>query len=201
MICFHGRGADPTDLAGLAMDVPEHYRWVLPRGPVAIEAGTGIGFGWFATDPRWATLATDVERTAAVARARQEVGAFVDQLLGRLTVPRDRTLLMGFSQGAAIALHVGLASPQPFAGIVSMSGYFPMPETLTGTGLPRPQPILIVHGIFDQVLNVKLGREAKAALEAAGLAPRYREFSMDHRITPKSYGAVRDFLTEVLPPR
>ena len=192
------------DLSGLALYVPEGYRWVYPRAPVAIQIGSTPGWGWYAVDPRRAPFASEAETAAHVAESRREVGDFVTQLLTRLEVPRKRTLLMGFSQGAAVALHVGLASPESFAGIVFMSGYFPVPETLTGAsglapGPILPQPILIVHGILDQVLPISLAREAKAWLVAEGLDPRYQEFPMDHQITPKSFGVVRDFMAEVLP--
>ena len=192
-ICLHGRGADPSDLAGLAFELePEGYRWVLPKGQIPLPMGPGmLGWAWYSIDD---------DRAAALPKAREGLRAFVNEVLTKLNQRRSQTLIMGFSQGAAMSLHVGLTSPEPFAGIGVMSGYLPAPETLPNLNVAPPQPILMVHGTDDQTLKIEQAREARARLEAAGLLPRYQELPMDHQITSESLAVVRDFMIQVLPP-
>jgi phospholipase/carboxylesterase len=194
IVAIHGRGADATDLAGLSTELfPEHYRWILPQGPRPVNLGGGYtGWAWYELGEQQADT---------VVNSRGLLMTFLDELLDQRGIARDRAVLMGFSQGAVMTMHAGLSSPEPYAGLIAMSGYLPAAETLTPI-LPerRDRKLLMVHGIQDQVLNVRLGREARDFLQAAGLQPEYEEFPMDHQITTESLARVSRFLAEVLPP-
>lgn len=189
---IHGRGADATDLAGLAPEIGEGYRWILPQGPRPVPLGPGyVGWAWYELDS---------SRVDTVVASRDILAGFVDQTLRRLDVSRDRALLMGFSQGAVMSLHVGLACETPFAGIAAMSGYLPAAEALVPT-LPqrRGRSVLMVHGTLDETLNIELGRSARDLLQTAGLAPEYHEFDMGHQITAESLAVVREYVHRRLP--
>ncbi|MPZ14848.1 MAG: hypothetical protein GEU73_10580 [Chloroflexi bacterium] len=191
---MHGRGADPTDLASLAPAVsPNGYRWILPQGLRPVRIGPGeIGWAWYELDERQA---------ATVVESRDRLATFIDETLARLAMPRGRAALIGFSQGAVMALHVGLASDESFGAIIAMSGHLPAAEVLLPL-LPKRQDrhVLIIHGTYDQVLPVERGRHVRDVLQQAGLNPEYHEFPMDHQITPESIEVVRQHLTRALPP-
>jgi len=125
---------------------------------------------------------------------------FIDDTLQRLEVSYDRALIMGFSQGAVMSLHVGLTSATPFAGIAAMSGYLPAPETLKPV-LPerRDRSVLMIHGTLDETLDVELGRSARRVLEEAGVQPEYHEFDMGHQITAESLEVVKEYVRRRLP--
>ena len=191
VFCIHGRGADATDLAGLAPEIGEDYRWILPQGPRAVPLGPGyVGWAWY-------DLGEGREET--VISSREILTAFIEDLLGKMGVGHDRALVMGFSQGAVMSLHVGLASEQPFAGIAAMSGYLPAGEALAPV-LPtrRDRSVLMVHGTLDETLRIELGRSARDLLEQAGLKPEYHEFDMGHQITPESLAVVRQYVRRSL---
>ena len=192
IVSIHGRGADATDLAGLAPEVGEGYRWILPQGPRSVPLGPGYS-GW-----AWYDLGDGREDT--VVSSRDILLQFVHDTLQRLEVDYDRALIMGFSQGAVMSLHVGLTSPTPFAGIAAMSGYLPAAETLKPV-LPerRDRSVLMIHGTLDETLDVELGRSARKVLEEAGVQPEYHEFDMGHQITPDSLEVVREYVRRRLP--
>jgi phospholipase/carboxylesterase len=193
IIAIHGRGADATDLAGLAGELnPDRHQWVLPQGLRPVPLAPGYT-GW-----AWYDLGAGQAQT--VIESRDLLTRFVDALLERLEVPRSRTLIMGFSQGAVMALHVGLSSPEPFAGVVAMSGHLPASEELIPI-LPErlDRSVLMVHGTRDSVLAIDVGRRARDILQKAGLELEYHEFEMDHQITAESLAVVRDFVERVLP--
>jgi phospholipase/carboxylesterase len=194
IISIHGRGADATDLASLAQEIgPEEYRWVLPQGPRPVDLGMGyVGWAWYELDENQAATVVD---------SRDRLTAFVDHMLGELGVPRARTVIMGFSQGSVMALHVGLTSEEPFGAVVVMSGHLPAAEALTPV-LPkrRDRHVLVVHGTEDQVLPIERGRRVRAILEEAGLQPEYHEFHMAHQIIPESLAVVSDFILRLVPP-
>jgi phospholipase/carboxylesterase len=194
IIAIHGRGADATDLAGLAGELnPDRFQWVLPQGPRPVPLAPGYT-GW-----AWYDLGAQQAQT--VVESRDLLNGFVDALLAKLEIPRSRVLIMGFSQGAVMAMHVGLASAEPFAGVVAMSGHLPAAEELIPLlAERRDRTILMVHGTRDSVLNIDLGRRARDILEKAGLQPEYHEFEMDHQITAESLAVVREYIQRIVPP-
>lgn len=194
IVAVHGRGADATDLGGLAPEIsPTGYRWVLPQGPLPVPfAPNWVGWAWY-------ELGETQDQTVVASRDR--LAGFIDDTIQRLDVPRDRVVLMGFSQGAVMALHVGLFSPEPFAAVVAMSGHLPAAETLVPVLSERVgRRVLVVHGTADETLPIERGRRIREVLLAAGLNPEYHEFQMGHQITPESLAVVREFVVRVLPP-
>src|SRR5690606_24272657 len=102
------------------------------------------------------------------------------------------TVLVGFSQGAMMALHVGLALPEPPAGIVSFSGALVPPERLGQGALP---PVCLVHGDADQVVDPELSAAAAATLQAAGAAVSYHVSpGTAHGISPDGLAFATSFL-------
>jgi phospholipase/carboxylesterase len=193
IIALHGRGADATDLAGLSAEIhPDGYRWVFPQAPLPVPLGLGnMGWAWYALEEN---------RAQTVIESRNLLATFVHELLGEQQFTRSRVAVMGFSQGAAMALHLALSSPEPFGAVVAMSGYVPAAESLGDLSSAPAQPILMVHGTEDQTLPVHLAREARDLLQRAGLPLQYEEFLMGHQISLQSLQAVRRFLHEVFPP-
>ena len=74
-------------------------------------------------------------------------------------------MLIGFSQGAMMALHVGLRRTPPVAGIISHSGMLVGESELTAEIAARP-PVLLTHGAADEVLPVQALPVAEAVLKA-----------------------------------
>ncbi|MCC7106288.1 MAG: hypothetical protein IT307_14195 [Chloroflexi bacterium] len=193
VVGIHGRGSNAEDLAGLAPMLAEGYRFVFPNGPLKVDLGVwGTGYAWYGLGQHQA---------GDIAASRELLFGLVEALEAQHGVPRQQMVVLGFSQGAVMALELGLRSPEPFAGTVAMSGYLFAPETL-GPSLRSAldRKVLLLHGTYDDVLSIDGARLARDVLEAAGLAPEYHEFPMGHHVSQESLAAVREFLERVLPP-
>jgi phospholipase/carboxylesterase len=124
----------------------------------------------------------------------------IDDQLRAAGVPWSRTVLGGFSQGAAVSYAVafGDARPQP-AGVLGMSGFVP---TVRGWRMDmsakRGMPAYVTHGAFDPVIPVGFGRRAKDLLEAAGIALVYRETRIQHSIDPRLIPEIRAWISEAV---
>ena len=94
--------------------------------------------------------------------------AFLDAELARHSLGADRLILLGFSQGAMMALHVGLRRETPPVAIIAHSGMLVDTERLAAEIRSRP-PVLLTHGADDDILPAANLPVAKAALEAAGV--------------------------------
>ncbi len=132
VIWLHGLGADGYDFVPVvkeleALGAPA-LRYVFPHAPM-IPVTINDGFvmrAWY--DIRTADLARR-EDEAGIRASQAAVQRLVEHEVGR-GVPRARIVLAGFSQGAAIALQAGLRQAEPLAGLVALSGYLPLADSL-----------------------------------------------------------------------
>ncbi|WP_119461503.1 alpha/beta fold hydrolase [Rhodospirillaceae bacterium SYSU D60014] len=165
VVLLHGYGADGNDLISLA---PHWARllpgaaFVSPHAPFPCEMGP-YGRQWFGFENR--------DPAALLAGAQAAAGildGFIDAELARLGLDASRLALVGFSQGAMMALHVALRRPQPVAAVVGYSGALVAPERLAAEITARP-PVLLIHGDADQVVPYRALAAARQVLEAAGV--------------------------------
>jgi phospholipase/carboxylesterase len=185
LVLFHGRGADEHDLLPLldALDPERRLDGFCPRGPLALPPG---GAHWYAV-PRvgFPDPATFAEGFAAAA-------GFVDSL------PHERIVVGGFSQGAVMSLSVGLGRGRPRpAAIVAFSGFVPVVEGWELGEAPFPL-IAIGHGTFDPVIPIEFAHRTLATLEAAGAEVLYRESPLPHAIDPAFVAELRPWLREAV---
>jgi phospholipase/carboxylesterase len=168
VLLLHGVGADGADLIGfapaLAAALPD-AAFVAPDAPSPCDMAP-FGRQWFSLQDR------SPARLAAGARAVEPaLRAFLEAELSRLSLPAAALALVGFSQGAMTALHVGLRMADPPAAILAYSGALLAPESLAAeiAAPSRPPPVLLVHGELDGVVPVGAARAAESALRAAGV--------------------------------
>ncbi len=164
MVLLHGYGADGRDLLSLGWQWGELWPdmlFVSPNAPEICEQNPG-GFQWF-------PLKVDriAGRIEGAANARPVIVNFLIDLWAQTGIsPRD-TVLVGFSQGAMMALHVGTSLDQQLAGIVAFSGAF-MPADGFEAGKFAKPPVALIHGDRDQVVEPQLSRDAAELLIANG---------------------------------
>lgn len=162
VVFLHGYGADGNDLIGLApmfaQALPD-AAFHSPNAPEPCEMAP-MGRQWFslqAYDPdmlrrRPETLGPALRQLEIGARANaQALNATLDGLLERYGLGPERLMLVGFSQGTMMALHVGLRRSVPPAAIVGYSGALLGPETLPEEITARP-PVTLIHGEADEVV-------------------------------------------------
>lgn len=195
VVLLHGYGSDGNDLIGLA----PHWQDVLPGAifvsPHAPEpAGmNGAGFQWFAIDFGGDRLAS---RQTGVLKARPVLEEFLNDLWTQTGIKPERTVLVGFSQGAMMALHVGMALPQRLMGVVGFSGAFLAPEGFS-PGATNGTPVCLVHGDMDDVVEPARSAEAAAELKAAGVDVAYHvSRGVGHGIAPDGLGFATQFLAD-----
>jgi phospholipase/carboxylesterase len=180
VVLCHGYGADGNDLIGLA----PHWQRLLPTAafvaPNAPERCPGAGYQWFPIsrlDPQ------EVRR--GVESAATALNSFLDAELARLSLPPERLMLAGFSQGTMLSLHVGMRRPAPPAAIVGYSGMLAAPESLPEFRSGGP-PVLLVHGDADTMIPFQALFAAATALGRAGLTVQWHvSAGVPHSIDPE----------------
>jgi phospholipase/carboxylesterase len=183
LVLLHGRGSDENDLFPLLdeFDPERRMHGYTPRGPLSLPPG---GAHWYVLGG----LGTPERETFSASYA-----ALVEFLDG---LPHERLVLGGFSQGCAMAYALALyrGRPRP-AAVLAMSGFVPNVDGFE-LDLEPPFPrIAIVHGVFDQMIPVQWGREARDMLEGAGADVLYRESPIEHWIDPESIPLLREVVS------
>jgi phospholipase/carboxylesterase len=200
VIWLHGLGADGHDFAPVVplLQRPD-LRFVLPHAPerpVTINGGIPM--------PAW----YDITRMApGPGREPEEdvrdTGAFLRVLIEdeqARGISASRTLVVGFSQGGAMALHVALRWPERLAGVVALSTYLVLPEFLDAelSGAVRDMPAFFGHGSRDPTVPMQRGRAAHDRL-AGTLDTEWRDYPMGHELCGEEIRDLRQWIDRVLP--
>jgi phospholipase/carboxylesterase len=182
LVLLHGWGADADDLLELGVELVDgEVEVVALRAPGLHPAGTGRQWYPLAPAPDWDALPA----------ARQELRERLEQL--GCTLPLERTVLLGFSQGGAMAVDVATsATGLPLAALISCSGY-PHPEWQPHAhGLP----VLLTHGRQDMVVPPEACLALEEPLRAAGAQITRRLFEGGHGIAPEVLPEMRRFIDQ-----
>jgi phospholipase/carboxylesterase len=196
VVLLHGYGSDGADLIGLA----PHWQGVLPDAvfisPNAPEQCRQLSYGF-----QWFDVAMEGDRLASrqmgVVTARPVLIEFLEDLWAQSGLVPENTILAGFSQGAMMALHVGLSLPRPLMGIIAFSGAFLPPEGFGVSDFAQP-PVCLVHGDMDNVVDPELSADAELALRLAGYDVSYHvSEGVGHGIAPDGLDFATQFIARV----
>ena len=191
VVLLHGYGSDGNDLITLGGYWQQTLRDALFVAPNASApcAENPFGYQWFPLD-----LERTISRVTGAPEAREGIVSFLIDLWAQTGLWARDTLLVGFSQGAMMALHVGLSLDEAPMGIVSFSGALIPPEGLEEGHLPKP-PVCLVHGDLDQVVDPRLSQEASIVLQAHGYDVSYHVSSgVAHGIAPDGLEFATNFI-------
>lgn len=196
LVLHHGRGTDEHDLLPLAdvLDPARRLHVVAPRAPLQLPGWPG--HHWYVV-PR---VGHPDPRTFKAAYAL--LSDFHDELWQRTGIGAERTVLGGFSMGAAMSYALGLGRDRPTpGGILALSGFIPTVEGWHPRLEDRTElGVYVAHGSEDPVVPVELARAAHEMLRAGGLAVEYHEFAGGHQIDPMLLPSIRTWLGARMPP-
>jgi len=143
LVLLHGYGSDERDLFALVPFLPEAFVVAAVRAPLSPPFPTP-GWSWYPIE------GLDAPGADAVTTAARSLIAWIDAAVA----PADTTIgLLGFSQGAAVALQALRLQPERFAFVVNLAGYvdggdLPTDELLAEV---RP-PVFWGRGARDEVI-------------------------------------------------
>jgi phospholipase/carboxylesterase len=202
VVWLHGLGADGYDFVpivpDLGLDPSLAVRFVFPHAP-AIPVSLNSGF----VMPAWYDIADPFLREGHDLRGLEASAASIRLLLEREVaagIPSHRIVLAGFSQGGAVALHLGLRYERPLAGIMALSTYLLDARSLPGErhASNAAVPIFQAHGRFDPTVPFEHGERARDALTALGYRVTWKEYPIPHGVSPEESADIGAWLSRVL---
>jgi phospholipase/carboxylesterase len=198
---MHGLGADGHDFEPLVPELVEDgmpvLRFVFPHAPVRpVTINNGYEMrAWYdiiGIDRRSAEdfdgIKASADAVAQLIKAEHQRG-----------VPAERIAIAGFSQGGAMALHIGTRYPEKLAGVIALSSYLPQARELATARSPANQatPIFMAHGYQDPVVPYPLGDESRQLLQAAGYSVEWHAYPMPHSLCEPEVADIRAWLKRI----
>lgn len=161
-------------------------QWFFPRAPY--KADSGKGYSWFSgTDETgW-----DIEKT--------RVG--IHQLLADIRSegfsPKN-IFLIGFSQGASLAMEIALRLPFAIGGIVPIAGFIKFRDTLSNeaTKESKATPVLLLHGSQDEIIHVIASEKAHDFFKERGNPVYFKRYDGGHKIPKRTGPIIKSFISD-----
>jgi phospholipase/carboxylesterase len=204
IIWMHGLGADGHDFVPivdeLALSTAMHIRFVFPHAPkrpVSINRGM-VMRAWYDYD-LVDTNAGLQENMESLYESQRAIEALVARENQR-GIKSENIVLAGFSQGGALALHAGLRYREKLAGVMALSCYLPLPQTLA-TEAHRsnlPASVFMSHGESDNVIPMIVAAASRRQLVELGYAVEWHEYRMAHSVCKEEILDIGEWLKQVL---
>lgn len=200
IIWLHGLGATSHDFAPIVQELQLPaalgVRFVFPQAPI-IPVTINSGFempAWYDITAREIDAIVD---KPGIMRSVEQVQALIESEVAR-GIPISNIVLAGFSQGAAMALTVGLNYDQTIGGIIALSGYLPlMADTLQNiTEASRQTPIFIAHGTEDVMVPYALGKATYVNLRKANCNVSWHSYTMAHSVCAPEVADISSWLIQ-----
>ena len=220
MILLHGRNGSAQDMLALARDLlqsspsPRSGEGDRGRGTDAGEGDRGRGttggtegdkengFAWLvpeAAGRQWYpfSLLEKVERNRPALNSALALVKRIAERIAAANIPSERVVLLGFSQGASVALEYAARNPQRYGALIALSGALLGPE-----GTPRDYagslagtPVFLGTGDSDPHLPKRRVDETAQVFERLGATVTRRVYpGLGHAIHPEEMAAVREAL-------
>jgi phospholipase/carboxylesterase len=202
IIWLHGLGADGHDFEPLVPQLVQPadpaLRFVFPNAPMRPVTLNG-GYAMRA----WYDIVALDRRTAEDAAGIRASQTIITNLVRRENergIRTARIVLAGFSQGGAMALYAGTRYPERLAGIMGLSCYQLLAESLAAerSAANQSTPVFLAHGSQDPVVAPALGLAACRQLQGLSYAVEWHEYSMPHSVNPQEVVDIAAWLRRVL---
>jgi len=197
VVWLHGLGADGHDFEPI---VPQLHlagravRYVFPHAPVR-PVTLNMGMAMRAWYDIVSLDRSGPQDEAGIRDSARQVRALLARERER-GVPSSRTILAGFSQGGAIALHTALRLSETLAGVIALSTWLPLSATLDAEADPANAgtPVFFGHGTEDPMVPAALGRGSHDLLGGRGQPVEWHDYPMPHAVCAQEIDDLRGWL-------
>jgi phospholipase/carboxylesterase len=186
VIWMHGLGADGRDFVPIVGELDlsgcPDIRFIFPHAemiPVTINNGY-VMRAWYDI------LGMDLvkrEDEAGLRKSQQQIEQLITREIER-DIPTDRIILAGFSQGCAMTLQTGLRYPKKLAGLLCLSGYLPLADSVSAerSEANSSTPVFMAHGRADTVVHIHRAEASRDYLKNLGYAVQWKDYPMQHSV-------------------
>jgi phospholipase/carboxylesterase len=201
VIWLHGLGADGHDfepiVPELRLPAAKPVRFIFPHAPqrpVTINNGMRMR-AWYDI----LQMGGGPEDEAGIRASQMLLEGLISKQKNK-GIPARKIVLAGFSQGGAIVLQTALRHPERLAGVMALSTYLPLRNTLEKerSAINADLPVFMAHGEYDNMIGIDRAMQTREVLEALGYPVEWHDYPMPHSVCPEEIGDIADYLIRVL---
>lgn len=202
ILWLHGLGADGNDFVPiideLELPAASRIRFIFPHAPMR-PVSINNGFVMRAWYDVLNLNFNQPEDEDGLRDSQRAIEALLERERQRGITP-ERIVLAGFSQGGAMALQTGLRYPERLAGIMALSCYLPLQQTLATEAHPvnSATSIFMAHGSQDPIVPLTLAATSRRQLLESGYAVEWHEYPMAHAVCAEEMADISAWLKRVL---
>jgi len=202
VIWLHGLGADGYDFEPIVpeLNLPKDaaIKFIFPHAPkmpVTVNEGY-VMRAWY--DIAVADLG-EQQDAEGIRRSAEQINALIENEI-KAGMPSEKIILAGFSQGGAIVLQAGLRYPKRLGGIMVLSSYVPLAETLAKEKHSANQdtPIFYAHGELDDIIPINFAEQSRNLLVEQAYQVEWSSYPMLHAVIPEEIDAIGEWIKKVL---
>ena len=192
VIMLHGVGSNSSDLIGLVdyLNLNQHTTYLSPNAPHEYDMAPS-GYQWFSL--------RDISEEAMYLAMKKEaklLDDYIDNKLNEYNLKPENLIVLGFSQGAMIALHVFPRRNKPINSIIAISGALINPTILASEIISKPD-VLLIHGNLDQVVPFAAFDGSRKHLAAVGInCDSFVMQDTGHNINPPALLKIQKYLKD-----
>lgn len=199
VLWLHGLGGDGHNFEVVVpeLNLPSDasVRFIFPHAPVQpITINMGMEMRAWYDIKRINDIKRDVD-CKGIEDSLAQVDKIIQAQINK-GIDTENMIIVGFSQGGAIAALTGLNMAYKFAGIVLLSTYLPDWDYFKNKLNTSNQNTLffIGHGINDNVVPFAAGEMIKAVLEKQGIEHHFHHYPIEHSVSMEEIKDVSHFI-------
>lgn len=191
LLLLHGYGSNEQDLFEFAPDLPDDLLIISARAPIKLDYG---GYAWYTIN-----FSADQNRFSDITEgitARELLADFIDNLQQTYHFDTDKSMIMGFSQGAILSYALALTYPKKIKNILAISGYINKDLVLLSDNLSSLKKLnfFCSHGTLDPVIPVDWARNSATYLQANHLNFQCKEYNAGHTVSYQNFLDIKHWI-------
>ncbi len=196
IIWLHGLGADGHDFEPIVneLNLTKAIRFIFPHAPdQPVTVNNGM------TMPAWYDIKSAqidaMQDEAGIRQSQKYILTLIEREIER-GINSENIILAGFSQGGAIALHTALRYEKPLAGMMGLSTYLPIENTVEKeiNDANRNTNIFLAHGKYDPVVPLQLASNTHAFLSKLNYTTELKQYEMEHGVCPEEIDDISNWI-------
>ncbi len=184
---LHGFGSNMQDLFGLSPFFSKNWNCFSLQATIPVQFN---GWAWAEIDFENIIKVYNPEQ---IKYHHQKIIDSIDLAIEKLNLNPSQIYLLGFSQGAGLAMYSGLIQPKKYSAIVALSGCLSIKdfESEIDKENVKNLKIFMGNGSQDEVIKLPFAQKTRDDLSKLNIKLNYKEYNSGHTI---SNDCLNDFM-------